>query len=447
MTIHVFAGPSLSGSSVLDLDGVCAHPPIAHGDLYRLRPGTDDSVLIVDGVYQHTAPVRHKEILDLYAAGVPIYGAASLGALRACEHQDHGMTGLGTVFAWYRDGRLISDADVALTHGDADVGFRAFTHALVSIIGVTDRLAAAGHLDPTAASRVVELARSLHFSIRTNAALLASAGEQQLADSVRLVVDELRNDRLGDIKRIDAESAIHDLLAGRVLAPSAGEIEVPLTTYHKEWRLQHTPATADIDGPTRRQLLAYAQLFLPDFPDRHTAHVLANLRPEYPEVGLAAYGSSPATGYDVFLPPWLDALSADELVRRGILARGELETLDEHDRAIRVLVRTFRRRSGRLVYDEVPPELDPDMTELTQQSARLLRLNSQAMRRNPKFHPGDIPTDLIDAKFAELWRTDELPTHVLDRGFRSLEEFREQARPYFIAARAFVAMRDEPLKV
>jgi hypothetical protein len=28
---------------------------------------------------------------------------------------------------------------------------------------------------------------------------------------------------------------------------------------------------------------------------------------------------------------------------------------------------------------------------------------------------------------------------VLDRGFRSLGEFREQARPYYIAARAFVA--------
>src|SRR5918992_1632432 len=123
MTIHVFAGPSLSGSPVLELDGICAHPPIAHGDLFRLRLSPDDAVLIVDGVYQHTAPVRHKEILAVYATGVPIYGTASLGALRACEHLGHGMIGLGTVFGWYRDGRVFSDADVALTHGDADVDF------------------------------------------------------------------------------------------------------------------------------------------------------------------------------------------------------------------------------------------------------------------------------------------------------------------------------------
>lgn len=444
MTIHVFAGPSLSGSSVLELDGVRSHPPIAHGDLYRLRPDPGDVVLIVDGIYQHTAPVRHKEILDLYAAGVPIYGTASLGALRAAEHQDHGMTGLGTVFGWYRDGRLISDADVALTHGDADVDFRAFTHALVSILSVADRLTAAGRLDPDEASRVVELARSLHFSIRGNSALLAAAGERGLTDAMRLVVDEIHKDRLGDIKRIDAEDAVRGLLAGNVLTSPARDVEVPVTTWRKEWTLQHTPATADPEGPTLRQVLAYAQLFLPDFPDRHTKHVLANLRPEYPEVGGAGSGDVPSAREEPVLPSWLDALPSEELVRRGILAQAELATLSEHDLKIRVLVRTFRRRSGRLVYDEIPPELTPDLAELAEQSTRLLSLSSQAIQLNPKFHPGDIPTDVLDATFTQLWRTEELATHVLDRGFRSPEEFRQQARPYFIAARAFVAMRESP---
>lgn len=435
MTIHVFAGPSLAGSTVLELDGVCHHAPIAHGDLYRLRPGAGDVVLIVDGIYQHTAPVRHKEILDLHAAGVPIYGTASLGALRAVEHLDTGMTGLGTVFGWYRDGRLISDADVALTHGDADVEFRAFTHALVSILSVADRLAADGRLEQAEASEVVELARSVHFSMRGKSALLAAARERDLAEPMRLVVDELRADRLGDIKRIDAEEAVRGLLAGEVSAAPPRKIDVPVTTWRREWTLQHTQATADPEGPTLRQVLACAQLFLADFPRRHTEHVLANLRPEYPEVGI---------GDAAFQAHWLAELSPEELVRRGILAEDELSTLDERGRATRVLVRTFRRRSGRLVYDEIPAGLAPEMAALADQSARLLRLNSKAIELNPKFHPGDIPADVIDAMFAGLWGTGELATHVLDRGFRSLEEFREQARPYFIAARAFVAMRERP---
>ncbi|WP_370944253.1 TfuA-like protein [Amycolatopsis sp. cg5] len=421
-TLHVFAGPSLSGSSVLELEGVCAHPPIAHGDLYRLNLTEGDSVLIVDGIYQHTAPVRHKEILALHAAGVPIYGTASLGALRATEHQGHGMTGVGTVFGWYRDGRLISDADVALSHGDADVDYRAFTQALVSIISVTDRLVSAGRLDETDATRVVDLARSLHFISRTNGALRAAAAEHDLAEQMGLVLDELRADRLGDIKRIDAEAAVHDLLAGKVEPPA--DVDVPLTTWRKEWSLQHTPATADPEGPTLRQLIAFAQLFLPDFPQRHTEYVLASLKPEYPEVGESS---------------WLDALSPAEYVRRGILSEDELTSLTADERATRVLVRTFRRRSGRLVYDEFPAEL----AEFAEQSARLLNLTTQAAELNPNFHPGDIPSAELDKTFGELWGTTELVTHVLDRGFRSPEEFREQARPYFIAARAFLGMRTQ----
>ncbi|MEV0899180.1 TfuA-like protein [Actinoplanes sp. NPDC049802] len=431
MTIHVFAGPSLADSPVLDLDGVCPHPPIAHGDVYRLRLDAGEAVLIVDGVYQHTAPVRHKEILDLYAEGVAVYGTASLGALRASELHGYGMTGLGTVFGWYQDGRVFSDADVALTHGDADVDYRAFTHAIVSILSVADRLVAAGRLDPDLASRIVELARTVHFSTRTNRALLAAADDAGLIGTMRLIVDELRPDRLGDIKRIDAEAAVRTLLDGGTPAQPAGEVVVPVTSYRREWRLQHTPATDDPHGPTERQVLAYAQLFLPDFPDRHEAHVLANLRPEYPQLAL-----------DDFPPPWLAGLSPDELVSRRILTTGEAATLDDRSRAIRVLVRTFRRRSGRLVYEELPAELSADLPELIRQSTRLLGLTERAMRVNPKFHPGDVPAGSIDAMFAALWRTEELPTQVLDRGFRSLGDFRDQARPYFMAARAVVAMND-----
>jgi hypothetical protein len=177
-------------------------------------------------------------------------------------------------------------------------------------------------------------------------------------------------------------------------------------------------------------VFACAQLFLTDFPERHTAHVLANLNPEYPEIG-----------FDALPPAWLDGLPPDELVRRTILAPAERDTLDEKERAVRVLVRTFRRRSGRLVYEQFPPELDADRPALIQQSIRLLQLNEQAMRVNPTYHPGDVPTGRLDETFAELWHTDDLPTAVLDRGFRSLGEFREQARPYFMAARALVALR------
>ncbi|MGQ0839084.1 TfuA-like protein [Actinokineospora sp.] len=430
MTLHVFAGPSLAGSPVLDPAEVCAHPPVAHGDLYRLRLGPGDIVLIVDGVYQHQAPVRHREILSLYDNGVPVFGAASIGALRACELAGHGMTGLGTISAWYLDGRLESDADVALMHGDEEVGFRAFTHALVNILDVTDRLVHSGHID---AVGILDVARSVHFSVRTNAALLAATRGGPLESAMRSVVDELGRH---DLKRADAEAAVRDLLARHPWAePVPAGVPVPDTSYRREWRFQHTPATLDGTGPTKRRLLAYAQLFLPDFPERHTRHVIDHLRlPEDPRFGTGDLA-----------PGWLAGLTPAELIRRGLLTASEVGTLDAAERALRVLVRTFRLRSGRLVYEDVPPGLLTEFPNLADQCAKLLDLTDQAVRTNPRFHPGDIPPDEVEAAFRALWRTDDVRIHLLDRGFRDVEDFCDQARPFFVAARAAVAMTADPV--
>ncbi|WP_370967180.1 TfuA-like protein [Amycolatopsis sp. cg9] len=428
MTVHVYAGPSLTGSAVLELDGVCWHPPVAHGDLYRVRVAPGDSVLIVDGLYQHTAPARNKEIIELHTRGVPVYGAASIGALRACEHLGHGMAGLGSVFGWYRDGRLFSDADVALMHGDADVGYRAFTHALVSILSVTDRMAAAGRLDERTAEAIVEVARSVHFGSRTDAVLVAAAGG--LAEPMRAVLAELDPDRLGDIKRIDAEQAVREILSGTAPNPLTDAVAVPDLTDMREWRLLHTPATTGPAAPTLLQVLTYAQLFRPDYPELHTRYVFGRLRPEYP--GLRDTDAAPA---------WLSALTNDDLVARGVLSDAEARRFSQAELLERVLVRTFRLRSGRLVYEEFPAELAPDLTELATECAAVLELNEHAQRRNPAYHPEDLPERLIDAAFTALWATGELSIHALDRGFRTVEEFREQARPFFIAARAAVAMK------
>ncbi|MEC3980180.1 TfuA-like protein, partial [Amycolatopsis sp. H20-H5] len=389
------------------------------GDLYRLRLANGDAVLIVDGVYQHRAPVRHKEILSLHLDGVAVYGAASIGALRACELDEHGVTGLGTVYGWYRDGRIESDADVALMHGDEDVDFRAFTHALVSVHDVVDRLVLGGELDLAAGAAVTELARSVHFGERSGSRLRSVAREQGLDAPMGTMLAALAGPG-GDVKRNDAEAAVRELLATTPTRAVVTE-SIPDTSYLREWRLHHGPATTAENSPTQRQVLTYAQLFEPDFPERHTAYVLANLRAEHPRV--AEKG-------------WLAALSPGELARRKLLTAEETTTLSADERATRVLVRTFRLRSGRLVYEQLPDGLD----ELVGPCARLLRLNEQATRVNPQFHPADLPPSLVEATFRALWRTGDLDTHLLDRGFRDQEDFLVQARPFFVAAKAATAL-------
>jgi hypothetical protein len=436
MTVHVFSGPSTVGSALLEMPEVCPHPPVTHGDLYRLRLEPGDTVLIVDGLYQHEAPVRHKEILSLCTSGVRVYGAASIGALRASELHGLGMSGLGTVFSWYRHGRLNSDADVAVVHGDADVGFRAFTHAMVSILDLCEELQRTERLDAHAAAAVTEIARSVHFTERSSTALLVAARKQGQESAMHTVVTAL-SDVGNDIKRRDAAAAIRGLIEAGPAPLRDREIAgIPDTSLGREWKLRHSPAADEADAPTKREVLAYAQLFLPDFPERHTRYVLAHLAPEYPSLT-----------EDRHYPRWLTRLSSAELVRRGLLNADEPSAMSLSERNLRVLVRSFRLTSGKLVYHDLPAELVAELPDLTAQCSRMLALTRQAMSANPSFHPSDVPARMVKSAFSELWRTADLATALLDRGFRDIEDFLAWARPFYVAASAAVAMRKPMEKV
>jgi hypothetical protein len=50
VTVHVFAGPTLSASQIRATDGDArVHPPVVHGDLLRLDLRANDIVVIIDG--------------------------------------------------------------------------------------------------------------------------------------------------------------------------------------------------------------------------------------------------------------------------------------------------------------------------------------------------------------------------------------------------------------
>ncbi|MGW6513723.1 TfuA-like protein, partial [Streptomyces niveus] len=107
MTVHVYSGPTVPAVRVREVvPGAVTHPPVRHGDLMRLGAGPGDTVLIIDGLWHQSAPVRHKEILALLADGVAVVGAASMGALRAAELTPYGMVGVGRIFEDFRSGAL-----------------------------------------------------------------------------------------------------------------------------------------------------------------------------------------------------------------------------------------------------------------------------------------------------------------------------------------------------
>lgn len=123
--VCVFLGPSLSHRAARQLWSLrksrrrlLLAPPVAQGHLVRLVESDLKlcAIGIVDGVLRQRAAVSHKEILYAMQRGIRVYGAASMGALRAVECGRFGMVGVGRIVTDYREGRLEDDDEVVLAH-------------------------------------------------------------------------------------------------------------------------------------------------------------------------------------------------------------------------------------------------------------------------------------------------------------------------------------------
>lgn len=118
--IIVYTGLSLPFSEAKDiLDShddikVIYKRPIKRGELNLALKENPDIIAIIDGVFHQNSAVGHKEILNVLKRGIRVYGASSMGALRASELDSLGMIGIGYVYEQYASGKVDSDDDVAV---------------------------------------------------------------------------------------------------------------------------------------------------------------------------------------------------------------------------------------------------------------------------------------------------------------------------------------------
>src|SRR6185436_15946902 len=126
-----FLGPTLSHDEARDVLDAEYRPPAAHGDVLRAALRRPRAIGLVDGVFEGVPAVWHKEILFALAEGVHVFGAASMGALRAAELSTFGMRGIGQIYDWYAGGAIDADDEVALVHGPYETDFLALSEPLV----------------------------------------------------------------------------------------------------------------------------------------------------------------------------------------------------------------------------------------------------------------------------------------------------------------------------
>lgn len=219
MTTVVFVGPTLPADEVrARLPGAVVLPPAAVGDVLRAarRRGVR-RIALVDGYFERMAAVWHKELLVALERGIAVWGAASMGALRAAELARFGMIGVGSIYRAYASGALVADDEVAVAHLPGDYGYRATSDALVNLRDGLARATRAGVIDAPTERRLVELARARFYRDRSWAQLVADGRAEGLA------LDALAAWPKPDRKAADARLLL------RRLAKDRGRRPKPLT--------------------------------------------------------------------------------------------------------------------------------------------------------------------------------------------------------------------------
>jgi hypothetical protein len=277
----IFSGPTLWRDPIASLRALAWLPPAKDGDVYKAARERPKAIGIIDGEFETAPSVWHKEILWALSQGIHVFGAASMGALRAAELSSFGMRGIGRIFSDYEKGILTDDDEVAVLHAAAELGYRPLSESLVDIRATVARAEATGVLSSRTATAIVVRAKATFFKERTWSRVLhESAGSPARKREMANFSRWLKDNRV-ELKREDARAMVRaiETLIQSDAAPFKADFAFQRTSY---WRR----LVASNGGPrNRRAGLAPIEHRLSDV----TAEIvnlrcpLSSTRPCYPQ--------------------------------------------------------------------------------------------------------------------------------------------------------------------
>lgn len=229
----LFAGPSIHGLEIpRDFE---LRPPAACGDLLSLLAEPPATVALIDGVFRTARTVWHREILSLLAAGWQVFGASSLGAIRAAELLPFGMQGVGEIFAGYALGAIRRDDAVLLDHAPSYLDFEPFSLALV------DAEFTLANLSISVADRrmMQRIVRTTRYTARTWRSCVDQFGDRT-GRAFPCPVATL--ERLPSLKRLDAVALLDALRKPRQPRKSLSGVP-PHTFYYDRLVTSMEPAS------------------------------------------------------------------------------------------------------------------------------------------------------------------------------------------------------------
>ena len=165
--VIIFAGPSIPHHQVQEvLPAATVRPPARLGDVLAAVMGEPRAIGIIDGYFEQVPTVWHKEVLYGLAKGVPIYGASSIGAVRAAELAPFGMVGVGRIYDAFVGGDLTDDDEVAVVHAPEAEAYRPLSHALVDIRFALADAVSDSIVDESVAKELIRVAKRRFYADR-----------------------------------------------------------------------------------------------------------------------------------------------------------------------------------------------------------------------------------------------------------------------------------------
>ena len=180
----IFLGPSLSHEKARKIFQADFRGPAKKGDLLRASGDIDDSTIVclVDALFLQDYPPSPIEVYQLMLnKNIKLYGAASLGALRAVELEKFGMIGMGKIFELYKKGKLTADDEIAVTFVEGEHQLQ--SEAMIDIrfnLFLAHRM---GIINEITKKTIAKVAKNIYFPYRNYTDILDQTQKQYPAIS------------------------------------------------------------------------------------------------------------------------------------------------------------------------------------------------------------------------------------------------------------------------
>ncbi len=263
--IFIFVGPSLGLAKAEQLLEATYLPPVKYGDVYRITTLFRPKIIgIVDGYFNQVPAVWHKEILWAMNQGTLVFGAASMGALRAAELDQFGMLGYGKIYEAYSTGILPpfndeafeDDDEVAVVHGPAEMGYSAASDAMVNIRFSLAKAVQKNIIDEDSCQQLGQLAKSLFYADRQYTTVLKQAKHQGVAQQDLAKLKNWLHKNAVDQKQADAITMLK-AISEYVTEPIASHKRHSSTFQHtSQWQnaIEEIDQSHAIDSPALDEL-------------------------------------------------------------------------------------------------------------------------------------------------------------------------------------------------